>query len=43
MSKKRLKDETVAEWYERITGQRIGSLKNGSTATINGVLRDLDE
>ena len=40
---KKRKGETVKEWYERITGQGLGSLKNGSTATINGVLRDLDD
>lgn len=42
MSKK-LKNETIAEWYERITGQRIGSLTGGSTAVINGVTREVDE
>jgi len=42
MSKKKLKGETTAEWYERITGQRIGSLKEGSSATINGVSRPVN-
>ena len=39
MSKKKQQNETTAEWYERITGQRLGSLKNGSSAVINGVSR----
>jgi len=43
MSKKKKKDETMAEWYERITGQRLGGLKEGSSAVINGVTRDVDE
>ena len=36
---KKQKNETVAEWYLRVTGQGIGSLKLGSSATINGVSR----
>jgi|VirMetMinimDraft_7_1064189.scaffolds.fasta_scaffold448470_2 hypothetical protein len=31
------KGETVAEWYERTTKQRIGSLVNQGTSVINGV------
>ena len=42
MSKKKA-NETIAEWYERITGQGIGSLKLGSSATINGVAREANE
>lgn len=34
MSKKRKKDETVKEWYERITGQGLGSLTNQGTSVI---------
>lgn len=34
MSKKRQKDETVAEWYERITGQGIGALTGQGTSNI---------
>lgn len=43
MSKKKKQDETVAEWYERITGQRLGSLKEQGKAVINGTNRAVDE
>ena len=36
-------DETVREWYERITKQGLGSLQDQSTAVINGVTRESDE
>lgn len=36
-------DETVKEWYERTTGQRIGSMQDQSTAVINGVTRQSNE
>jgi len=35
--------ETVKEWYERITGQGLGSLQDQSTAVINGNTRESDE
>ena len=36
-------DETVKEWYERITKQGIGSLQDQSTAVINGVTRQSNQ
>ena len=43
-------NETVAEWYERVTElgnldnkQRLGSLQDQSTAVINGVTRQSNE
>jgi len=43
MKKKRKKDETWYEYYERITGQRVGSLKEQGKAVINGTERAVDE
>lgn len=37
--KKKKKGETTKEWYERITGQSIGSLVNQGTSTVTNVPR----
>lgn len=34
---KRVKKAKSAEWYEKLTGQRIGSLTGQSTSTVTNI------